>query len=188
MALAVRQGDLARSLIERLDLVTRRAEGLRDTFSSDQLAWRPPEGGWGVDQVLQHLVTSNSAYFPVLEALISSAPRPPRTADLTWRPSIIGNFMAKALTSPRRMPAPKPWQPGLRVSGDVQTVFLAAQARLRQLMERTSDLAWQTTRLRSPVSGLLRFNLGDALTILIIHEERHFGQIDRVRTHPAFPA
>ena len=188
MARSIRQEDHLKALVERLDLVTRRAEGLRDTLSSGQLAWRPPRGGWGVDQVLHHLVTSNSAYFPGLETLIASAPRPPRPADLTWRPSVIGNFMAKALRSPRRLPAPRPWQPGPTVPDGVLTAFLTAQVRLRQLVERTSSLSWQTSRIRSPVSGLLRFNLGDALTILVIHEERHFGQIDRVRAHPAFPS
>jgi hypothetical protein len=134
------------------------------------------------------LVTPNSAYFPGLDALIASAPRPPQAADLTWRPSVIGNFMAKALRSPRRMPAPKPWQPGPGVLPDMVATFLATQVHLRDLMERTRVLSWQAARLRSPVSGLLRFNLGDALTILVIHEERHFGQIDRVRAHPAFPS
>jgi hypothetical protein len=35
-------------------------------------------------------------------------------------------------------------------------------------------------RFRSPVTALLRLNLGDGFLILISHAERHFGQIDRV--------
>jgi hypothetical protein len=34
--------------------------------------------------------------------------------------------------------------------------------------------------MSSPVMPLLRMNLGDALTLLVVHAERHAGQIERV--------
>jgi hypothetical protein len=40
---------------------------------------------------------------------------------------------------------------------------------------------WRRVRMRSPVAPLLRMNLGDALTVLVVHAERHAGQIERVK-------
>jgi hypothetical protein len=34
-------------------------------------------------------------------------------------------------------------------------------------------------RFGSPVTALIRLNLGDGFLILVAHAERHFGQIDR---------
>ena len=38
------------------------------------------------------------------------------------------------------------------------------------------------------VSRLIRLNLGDGFAITIVHEQRHRGQLQRIRAHAAFPA
>ena len=51
-----------------------------------------------------------------------------------------------------------------------------------QLIERSMSFDWMRVRMGSPVSPLIRMNAGDAFTILVTHAERHFRQIDRIRT------
>jgi hypothetical protein len=65
--------------------------------------------------------------------------------------------------------------------------FLETQLRIKELMIRAEDISWTRARLGSPVSSLIRLNLGDAFTIGVVHEERHLGQIERIRSMPEFP-
>jgi hypothetical protein len=58
---------------------------------------------------------------------------------------------------------------------------------MKQLLIRAADVTWARVRLRSPVTSLIRLNLGDAFNITVVHEERHFGQIDRIMAMPGFP-
>ena len=55
------------------------------------------------------------------------------------------------------------------------------------LLDAAAGLEWQRLRLSSPVSPLLRLNLGDAFTILANHDTRHMRQIERVRGQAGFP-
>jgi hypothetical protein len=42
-------------------------------------------------------------------------------------------------------------------------------------------------KVRSPITPLVRFNLGDALTLQVVHAQRHLAQARRVREHAEFP-
>jgi hypothetical protein len=65
------------------------------------------------------------------------------------------------------------------------------RARLRDtalLLERARRLEWNRIRLASPISRLVRLNLGDCFAINAAHARRHLGQIERIRNRPEFPA
>jgi len=50
------------------------------------------------------------------------------------------------------------------------------------------DSVWRPSLLSSPISRLIRLNLGDCFAILVAHARRHLGQIERIKTHAEFPA
>ena len=54
-------------------------------------------------------------------------------------------------------------------------------------MESAKGIDLRRNKVTSPVSKLIRINLGDALLILVVHSQRHLQQIARVRAHPDFP-
>ena len=58
--------------------------------------------------------------------------------------------------------------------------FLMRQEEIVRLIAQSSAARWQRVRVASPVASLIRMNIGDAFTLLVRHEERHFKQIDRV--------
>ena len=158
-----------------------------------QLQWRPPEGGWGVGDVLEHLVASNEDYLVRLRALVAEgaraavrAARPGGGAD-GWRPSLIGGFLARSLRAPRRLPAPKIWRPSSAPRADALERFLAGEREIARLLRESLDLDWRRTRFASPVSRLVRLSLGDAFEVLAAHSARHAGQIERVRARGDFP-
>jgi hypothetical protein len=55
------------------------------------------------------------------------------------------------------------------------------------LIERARPLEWRRLRIASPLSRLIRLNLGDCFMVGVAHARRHLGQIERIRAQPGFP-
>jgi hypothetical protein len=78
------------------------------------------------------------------------------------------------------MPAPRPYRVGPQARANVVDEFLGTVRRIGELMRRADghDLR---VGLASPVSPLLRMNVGDAFRILVVHAHRHLAQVERTR-------
>ena len=66
-------------------------------------------------------------------------------------------------------------------------MFLDEQQKFIDFVGQCRNLDYNKTRLRSPVTPLVRYSLADAFVITVVHAQRHLGQARRVREHPAFP-
>ena len=141
----------------------------------------PPDGGWSVAQVFEHLCLTNDSYLdgPLVAAVARSKARGPH--EKPWRPSLVGGWLARSLgEGSKSMPAPKRYRVTTPPRDHVVDAFLAGIARTRVLMVEVDghDLG---VGLSSPVSPILRLNLGDAFRILVIHGHRHLAQAERTR-------
>ena len=188
VAKSIRQDEYRQELTDRLDTITGRASMLCDALSPTQLGWAPPGGGWGVGQVIEHLIAANESYFKPIGLLLDKhGAHAGKAQGVGWAPSVMGHFLARSLANPRKLPAPKIYRPKPTPRPGVIEAFLESQLEMKQLLIRAADVTWARVRLRSPVTSLIRLNLGDAFNITVVHEERHFGQIDRVMAMPGFP-
>ena len=183
----MKQAELRADLSARIGAILSRGRPLV-AITPGQLSWSPPGGGWSVGQVLEHLVANSQSYFAPIGQHLSKGTRLPTSGDdATWTPTIIGNLLVRSLRSSRKLPAPKIWQPGPTPRERVAGIFLDSMTQLGQLMERGREYHWQAVRLPSPASALMRLNLGDVFLALVVHAERHLGQIDRIRAAPGYP-
>lgn len=150
-----------------------------------QLGWRPPDGGWSIAQVFEHLLTSDRAYLPEMRRLIESGTR----GNSPWQPTFFGGLLARSLapTATRKLPSPRGWRPPPEARAHVIDEYLEVRAELLTLIERAHGVDLRRNRMSSPVAKLVRLNLGDAITILVVHTQRHLQQIARIRNHPEFP-
>jgi hypothetical protein len=178
------------SLRSQVDATARQARELTGALSASQLAWSPPEGGWSVGQCLEHLIVVADRY----EArLIRGLDEAHARLDAPYlgghKPTWLGRLFIDAVkpANTRRFKAPKIFLPPPRPRPDVAREFCRRQARLGELLERAKGIDLSATRIRSPITPLIRFNLGDALEILIYHAQRHLNQATRVTDHPEFP-
>src|SRR5687768_17576314 len=169
-----------REVRENIDAVRR----IQNELAYLQLGWRPPDGGWSIAQVLEHLIISDSLYYPQLRDLAANGKR--GTAE--WKPTITGGFIIRALlpTSARKTPAPQIFRPAEPRANVVQD-YIDLREELLQIIESMKGVDLRRNKVTSPVSKLIRINLGDALMILVVHTQRHLQQIARVRAHPDFP-
>jgi len=188
VAKSIRQDEHRQELTDRLDTITGRASMLCDALSPTQLGWAPPDGGWGVGQVFEHLIAANESYFKPIGLLLGKhGGHTGKAEGVTWAPSVMGHLLARSLVNARKLPAPKIYRPGRIPRSGVIEAFLESQLQMKQLLIRAADVTWTRVRLRSPVTSFIRLNLGDAFNITVVHEERHFGQIDRIMAMPGFP-
>lgn len=168
------------------------AEEMRRQLTPGLLQYAPGDGGWTVGQVFEHLILSHGLYRERLQAIITKASVPQDSgepaSDHAWKPSWFGGMLARAVTAPSKRRAPRIFVPPPQPRADVIGVFLKCQGETAALLDASARLKWQKMRLSSPVSALIRMNLGDVFTILIDHDARHFRQIERIRSGAGFPS
>lgn len=141
----------------------------------------PPDGGWSVAQVFEHLCIVNAAYLdgPLPVAFAKAKQRGP--ARRPWKPSFVGGWLTRSLVEGgKTMPTPTPWRAGPAAREHVVDEFLAGVARLRALVVAADSLDL-SVGLPSPASALIRLNLGDALRVAVVHCHRHLAQAERTR-------
>jgi hypothetical protein len=156
-----------------------RASELQRTADTPAFEWQPPEGGWSAGQVFEHLCVANDSYLVQLRRVLGTVSATTRDAvDRLWRPSLAGRLLARSMESPRKLPAPKMWRPAPVPRPNVIGEFLTRQREIEQLIQASMAHDWRRLRLASPISKLIRMNVGDAFTVLVRHAERHFRQID----------
>ncbi len=185
----MKQEALRERLILENDLLIADVTATARDLSPAQLAWTPPEGGWSIGQVLEHLVTVADSYYRVVRPLVYAPDAPAGELGRSgWDPTWTGWLLVSSLRSKRRMPAPAIWRVGPGPRANVLQAFLDRQQVLVQLLRASAALHWKRVRLRSPASRLIRLNLGDAFTALVVHGQRHAQQMERLRAHAGFPA
>jgi hypothetical protein len=171
----------------QLDLQTRtlalrdRIAALARPLDPERLVRRPAAGGWSVGHVLEHLCVTSELYEPGIRALLREN-RPDAGAPLReWKPTTVGRLTVRMFERPIRMRAPKRMAPASTPRGGVVERFLGHLDVQRGLLDESAGFDWRRLRMRSPAVPLpFRFNLGDVFSILVVHAERHAGQMERV--------
>ncbi len=186
----VPQEELLRDTEVQLARINDEARALAADLSGEQLHWPPPGGGWSVAQVFEHLAASNESYLTRIPEVLQRA----RTAGAApngaiWKPSFFGNLLIRSLdpSSTRSMPAPKIWRPThTRPDGALER-FIRSQEQIAALIPGARGVDLTRIRVASPASRLVRVNLGDVFRILVVHGQRHLGQVQRVTGEEEFP-
>ena len=175
---------LLRTLEEQNERVLRIAGGL----NGKQLSWNPPEGGWGIGLILEHLIKSAEPYYDVLPRKMAAARSKGLLAkDPAWKRSWFGSFLVKSLEGPRKVKTLKRFIAD-GVSDRVVERFIETQERISGFIQDADGLDLSRIRVASPFFPLLRYNLADCLAILVVHTTRHLNRAEEVSQMPTFPA
>lgn len=180
--------ELRAALARRLGAFDAALRALVGPLSAAQRLWRPAPDRWGVADCCEHLLTVNALYLPRLGAALDAAPPPDPALDAApWRPTWFGRwFVGAAGEGGRpirafavfRPPPPAP---------DAPERLLAQQDALRALLDRAAGRDLRAPRVASPLSRLIVLRAGEALEMLVAHQERHLAQARRVAAAPDFP-
>ena len=152
--------------------------------------WRPGPGRWSVAQCLDHLITTHSLYFPLLERLAEGA------GDMTWWErwspfsGLLGRLLIQAVDpdNAKKVKAPAMAQPSAsRIESDIVDRFQDHQDSLiGHLKALPPDIDRQRI-VTSPMHWLITYSLDDTLDIFVKHTRRHLEQAIQVMEDDRFP-
>ena len=179
------QRDLQHDLRGRALATHERVARMARPLDPEQLNRRPPDGGWSVGQVLEHLCRSTEVYEAPLQALLRTARADAAAALREWRPTTFGGLLVRSLAAPRKLPSTKGIAPGDTPRAGVLEAFLGIHSSLVTRIDDTGMYDWRALRMSSQVvprifRPLARLNLGDVYSVFVVHAERHTGQMERV--------
>ncbi len=167
------------------------ARELVSGLSNAQLNWKPAPEKWSIAQCLDHLaVTSRGfdGYFS--DALVRGRKKWPVSKGPVYRPSFMGGWLIKLVhpETGRNLTAPKIFRPAESSNIDEPLEkFLRQQERFIEFVRETNGVDYNKTKLRSPVTPLMRYSLADAFVVTVVHGRRHLAQARRVRETSGFP-
>jgi len=168
------------------------AETLLAGLNEAQLGWISAPNSWSVAQCLDHLTTTSKAFEPYLATAIKrGSEKWPVSSPIPYRPSWVGGWLIKQVMpeTVRKVPAPKVFQPShIPAIENVLEEFLTQQTEFVRFVRKAEGVDYNKTRLRSPVTPLMRYSLADAFVVTVVHGWRHLAQARRVCETPGFPA
>ena len=184
--------DFLQTVIAETEKNSDEAKRLVEGLSEGQLSWTSNPQSWSIAQCLDHLAVSGekfSSYFN--DAIDRGGRKWPVTAPVPYRPTLLGGLLIKQVVpeAKRKFPAPKILRPSQSqaIPGVVEK-FLDQQNRFLDYVRQAKGLDYNKTRMRSPVTPLMRYSLADAFVVIVVHTQRHLGQARRMRETAGFPA
>jgi hypothetical protein len=168
-----------------------RVDALFRDHSDAQILWKADPTTWSIAECVEHLTVLDEAYFVGIERGIDKAPASSARNE-GYDPHLFTRYFIGMVGEQmkQKMKNPKLFDPSRSSSGgsvDSGDRFLAHQTILYDLIERADGRDINKKVLSSPVSSLLRFSLGEALTMLVSHQKRHLSQAGRLLTREGFP-
>ena len=175
--------DLIKTTIGEFDRVTTEAKSFFGNLSSAQLNWKPSPDKWSIAQCLDHLIVSNSTYYPQLNEVTSGAHKNSFYQNLKFVSQFFGNYLIKE-TGPvvaKPMKSPPAFIPSQsEIAASIVSDFEKHQSEFSQLVQQLSKTDLNNTVISSPALGIITYNLTDLLTILVGHEQRHLNQAKNI--------
>ncbi len=177
-----------RTLLADVTTVTAETGRLRATLSDAQCIWKPEPGVWNVLECFHHLIVTDKLYGPRLRAAIEKATRD--GGSTPFRPSFFGKTFIRYVSpgSKRKIKTLRLFEPPPALT-DVTVLqqFIDHQDELTALIHQADGINLNRGKFSSPASRLVRFSVGEGLTVLVVHQQRHLQQAQRLTERPDFP-
>jgi hypothetical protein len=177
--------------VEELRAVTSDALKVFGGLSAAQLNWKPSAEQWSAGQCFDHLIVTNSCFFPDMERVAAGTYKSSLWGRVSPLSGFFGRFILKALDPEkgRKTRAPRVFEPTQSdVAADVIERFAAHQDDLVNHMRATAGADLRGLKVTSPVSPVATYSLLDAYRIVVAHERKHFEQARRVTQSEGFPS
>lgn len=178
-----------RHLLSEVEVVRAETKRLRDTLTDVQLTWRPAPDVWSVADCFEHLRKVDKAYCKRIEPALATMEQGADAYDPSWFARLFIRFVSPESTF--KLKAPKAIRPQGHLGSapaDAVQRFLDQQAALVALIRQADGKNINTGKFASPLASIVRFTVGEGLSMLVAHERRHLGQAQRVTEHPDFPS
>lgn len=162
---------------DELQQITREYQSSFEDLSEAQLNWKPNAQQWSVGQIIDHVITTNAAFFPVLAELKAGTYQPHFNARFGFLVNFFGNLVLGAVQpeAKRKVKTAPVFEPRQsQIPADILVRFKAHQARLEKEIESSAGILEKV--VSSPMNRAVVYRVGRAFEILVAHERRHLQQ------------
>jgi hypothetical protein len=177
------------NLLSELQTVSDDAQNTFGNLSGEQINWKPGADGWSVGQCFEHLIKTNSLFFPELEEIAKGTRKNSFLENYSPLSSLFGNLLVSSLKKDeRKFKAPtQKIVPPSEIDPNIVEIFAAHQAELIGKIKSTENSDWQKIKITSPFMKLMTYKLADGFEVIVEHEKRHLRQATRVTKTAGFP-
>ncbi|HOA37004.1 MAG TPA: DinB family protein [Flavihumibacter sp.] len=163
------------------------ADELRPQYSIEILETADGPGRWNCIQVLEHLNSYYRYYFPLFEKefdrkMTASRQQPPSDYRASW----LGGYLTRSMLPKQnalalKMKAFKNHSPVAGMDANkVIAEFIGQQRRLIELINRAAAVDLRSIRIGISIARWVKLPLGDLLSFLVAHNERHHFQMEKL--------
>lgn len=177
-------------LLKDVKEVKQASEALFSSLSPEQISWKPNRKSWSVLECYDHLLVTNGLYIPKIKAALEKSEKSVEKSVRPFKPSYFGRLFIKAIKpgSGFKIKTFKIFKPKNGPQNlDIPAKFLAQQDELIELIKRADQCDVNAVKFSSPVSRLIRFSLGEGLSVVVVHEQRHLLQAQNLQLLTDFP-
>ena len=169
------------------------AQEVKNTFGhlhAEQLNWKPEPEKWSVGQCIDHLIVTNTTYFPTLKSIADRRKETTFWEKVPYLPGFFGKALIKSFQpdAQSKLQSPKAFKPAMSIiPADIIDHFANHQQELIELIKQTEGVDHQRVIITSPASKFVTYSLRDAFNIILVHERRHLEQAKGVIANEYFP-
>jgi hypothetical protein len=161
-----------------------------EALRSSQLNWKPSPDKWSIAQCIDHLNVYDKLYLIRFRKVLITGKKQFFSKD-HYKPSLLGNYFIRQVDpklGTQRYTAPAVFQPSQsEVEPGGLLEFIRLQRLLIDIMEKAKRYDLKKNRVATPVTDLVRLRFGDAMIVVVRHDQRHLQQALRVIENPGFP-
>lgn len=168
---------------QEIEGITRKFREEFATLTPDELNRKPNGGTWSIAENMEHLISVNDSYFPIVEQLKAGNYKVPFLAKSNFFVKFMGNTLLKSVSPDRKkkMKTFPIWEPKTgSADPDILNTFIRHQAALKRLAEESREFVQRRTVISSPANRNIVYTLERAFEVMIAHEKRHFNQASEV--------
>ena len=181
--------DYRRFLKDEFDRQESYANAMLSGLDSEQLDWKPDEESWSVREIVEHLRLTNEAYLSEVSMAVRRSDMTEPEGQEYVTPKLAQRFInAVGPNGNDKTPVPKVLVPhSEHTPENTLELFLKHYTAVQEFMIEATMTDLVRTKLKSPIMPILKFQLGDAFKIILMHNERHLKQIERLMSLTVFP-
>lgn len=183
------KNDLSK-VISDLEKINIEAKKTFGNLSSKQLNWKPNSKDWSIGQCFEHLIITNNLYFPAIQKVIDGKHQNNFFSKIPFSTNLIAVLMKNSLNpqQKRKMKTFTIFEPAeSNISENIIDDFSENNQKLVVAIKAVKDMETHKIKIPEPLHDALNLRLDDAFEILLLHEQRHFLQAERVSQIEGFP-
>ena len=148
-------------------------------LSPDELNWKPNPYVWSIAQNIDHVITLNSTYYPIINKIRSGEYQVPFIGKIGFMADYFGKLILKSVQpdTTKKIKTFPVWEPQSgEISPDILERFESSQTELKGLINNSQDLLDENIVISSPANKFIVYRLDKAFDIIVAHEYRHLEQ------------